>query len=76
MKLAARAWAVGMDTAQTGETEEGEETEKRDLDPEKILKENLKTGHVEAAVLLRNGPSTSRFRLLDEKEVRAAIRDL
>jgi proteasome alpha subunit len=76
LKLAAKAWAIGMDAAEAGETKEGEEADKREVDPEKILKDNMKTRHVEAAVLSRSGPATSRFRLLDEKEVRAALKEL
>ncbi len=76
LKLAARTWAIGMDAAEAGETKEGEEADKREVDPEKILKDNMKTRHVEAAVLSRSGPAASRFRLLDEKEVRAALKEL
>lgn len=76
LKLAVKTWAIGMDTAQQGESQESEGTEKREIDPEKILKENLKTRHVEAAVLDRSRPVTRRFRLLDEKEVRAVLKDL
>ena len=76
LKLAVKTWAIGMDTAQQGESKEGDSTEKREIDPEKVLKENLKTRHVEAAVLDRGRPVTHRFRLLDEKEVRAALKDL
>ena len=43
---------------------------------EKVLKEYLKARHVEAAVLERSRPATKKFRLLDEKEVRSALKDL
>ena len=76
LKLAAKTWAVGMDTAEHHEGKEGEESEKREIDPEKVLKEQLKTRHVEAAVLERSRPPTKKFRLLDEKEIRAALKDL
>jgi proteasome alpha subunit len=76
LKLAAKTWAVGMETAEKGARKEGEETEKHEIDPEKILKENLKGRHVEAAVLARSSPATNRFRLLDDKEIRAALKDL
>jgi proteasome alpha subunit len=76
LKLAAKTWAIGMDTADEGRSKEREETEKREIDPEKVLKESLKTRHVEAAVLARSAPATNRFRLLDDKEVRAALKDL
>ena len=46
------------------------------IEPEKILKEHLKSRHVEAAVLERSRPATKKFRLLDEKEIRAALKDL
>ncbi len=76
LKLAVKTWAFGMDTAQQGESKEGDSTEKREIDPEKVLKESLKTRHVEAAVLDRGRPVTRRFRLLDEREVRTALKDL
>ena len=76
LKLAVKTWAIGMDTAQQGESKENEAAEKREIDPGKVLKESLKTRHVEAAVLDRGRPVTHRFRLLDEKEVRAALKDL
>jgi len=31
---------------------------------------------MEAAVMERNRPATGKFRLLDEKEIRAALKDL
>ena len=73
IKLAATAWAIGMETAQQGKSEE--ENEKREVDPQKTLKEFLKTRHIEAAVLDRTRPATRRFRLLDDKEVRAALKE-
>jgi proteasome alpha subunit len=76
LKLAAKTWAVGMDTAEQEETKADEEPEKHEIDPEKVLKEHLKTRHVEAAVLERSRPATKKFRLLDEKEIRAALKDL
>jgi proteasome alpha subunit len=76
LKLAARTWAVGMDMAEHGENKEGEASEKRDIEPEKVLKEYLKVRHVEAAVLERSRPITGKFRLLDEKEVRSALKDV
>jgi proteasome alpha subunit len=76
LRLAAKTWAIGMDAAEEGQSKEGEATEKREVDPGKILKESLKSRHVEAAVLDRNGPAMRSFRLLDEKEVRSALKDL
>src|ERR1035437_2236333 len=58
LKLAVKTWAIGMDTAQQGESKESDGTEKSEVDPEKVLKENLKTRHVEAAVLDRGRPVT------------------
>jgi proteasome alpha subunit len=76
LKLAAKTWAVGMDTAEHHEGKQDDEPEKREIDPEKVLKEHLKSRHVEAAVLERSRPATKKFRLLDEKEIRAALKDL
>ncbi|HUJ08810.1 MAG TPA: 20S proteasome subunit A/B [Verrucomicrobiae bacterium] len=76
LKLAVTAWAIGMDAAGQSQRPEGEPAEKREVDPGKVLKESLKTRHVEAAVLERGAPAVRRFRLLDEKEVRPALKDL
>jgi proteasome alpha subunit len=76
LRLAAKAWAVGMDTAEQGEDKSGETTEKRAIEPEKVLKEYLKVRHMEAAVMERSRPASGKFRLLDEKEIRAALKDL
>jgi proteasome alpha subunit len=76
LRLAAKAWAVGMDMAEQGEDKSGETAEKRTIEPEKVLKEYLKVRHMEAAVMERNRPATGKFRLLDEKEIRAALKDL
>jgi proteasome alpha subunit len=76
LRLAAKTWAVGMDTAEQHEGKQGDESEKREIDPEKVLKEHLKSRHVEAAVLQRSRPATKKFRLLDEKEIRGALKDL
>ena len=76
LRLAAATWAIGMETAQAGQDKDSDAPESRDIDPGKVLKESLKTRHVEAAVLERSAPVTQRFRLLDEKEVRAALKDL
>jgi proteasome alpha subunit len=71
LRLAAKAWAVGMETAGHGDEAEAEK-----VDPVKVLKENLKVGHVEAAVLERSRPAAAKFRMLDDKEIRAALKDL
>ena len=76
LKLAAKTWAVGMNVAEQGENKEGEAAEKRDLEPEKFLKEYLKARHIEAAVLERSRPATGKFRLLDDKAIRSALKDL
>jgi proteasome alpha subunit len=76
LRLAARTWAVGMDVAEQGADKADEPAEKREIEPEKVLREYLKVRHVEAAVLDRSRPVTGRFRLLDEKEIRAALKDL
>ena len=75
VKLAAKAWAVGMDSADRGQAEGEDEAKPEEVDVEKILKENLKTRHIEAAVLERSRPAGGKFRLLDEKEIRAALKD-
>jgi proteasome alpha subunit len=76
LRLAAKTWAAGMDAADRGD-KKGEETEEKStIEPEKVLKEYLKSRHVEAAVMDRNRPAAGKFRLLDDKEIRAALKDL
>jgi proteasome alpha subunit len=67
IRLAAQAWAVGAHAGVESETAP---------DPVKVLRENLKSRHLEAAVLDRRRPATGKFRLLDEKELRGALKDL
>ena len=76
LKLAAQTWAVGMQTAERSGEAGSEEARSAEMDTVKILKDNLKNRHVEAAVLDRTRPAASKFRLLDEKEIRAALKDL
>ncbi len=76
VRLAAKAWAIGMETAEHGEPAGKTEAETEKIDEVKTLKEHLKTRHVEAAVMDRTRPATSKFRMLDEKEIRAALKDL
>jgi proteasome alpha subunit len=75
LQLAAQAWAVGMETAERAAAE-SEDAKSEKIDTVRALKDHLKSRHVEAAVLDRNRPASSRFRLLDEKEIRAALKDL
>ena len=76
LRIAAKTWAIGMDVAGHGAEEDETGMKHGDVDVEKVLKDNLKTRHVEAAVLDRNRPVTGKFRLLEEKEIRAALKDL
>lgn len=76
LRLAAQTWAVGMDVAERNPQAESEEIKAEKIDAVKVLKEHLKTRHVEAAVLDRNRPTSSKFRLLEEREVRSALKDL
>ena len=76
LKVAAKAWAVGMHAVQHGEKIDEEEAKPEEIDEAKVLKEHLKMRHIEAAVLDRSRPATAKFRLLDEKEIRAALKDL
>ena len=75
LKLAAQTWAVGMEIAERSGQAEGDESKREEIDTVKVLKEALKSRHVEAAVLDRNRPASSKFRLLDEKEIRSALKD-
>lgn len=76
IKLALKVWAVGMEITEHGPKEEEQEMKYGDVDVEKALKELLKTRRVEAAVLDRHRPATAKFRRLDEKEIRPALREL
>jgi proteasome alpha subunit len=76
LQLAALTWAVGMETAERSDQAEREEGKTEKIDAVKALKEHLKTRRVEAAVLDRNRPTASKFLLLEEKELRSALKDL
>jgi proteasome alpha subunit len=76
LRLAARTWAIGMETAERAGQAESEDAKTEEIDAVKTLKEHLKARHVEAAVLDRARPVTARFRLLDDKEIRSALKDL
>ncbi len=77
LRLAARTWAVGMQIAERGKQEDEREAKlPEDFDPVRHLRDHLKTRHVEAAVLDRTQTASAKFRLLDEKEIRAALKDL
>ncbi|MCG3150533.1 MAG: Proteasome subunit alpha [Verrucomicrobiae bacterium] len=70
IRLAAQTWAVGLNAL------DQKDDPPAATDLAKLLREHLKTRHVEAAVLDRTRPATNRFRLLDEKEIRSALKDL
>src|SRR5438876_1917203 len=75
LQLAAQTWAVGMETSERAAAE-AEESKIEEIDTVRVLKDHLKSRHVEAAVLDRTRPASGKFRLLDEKEIRAALKDL
>jgi proteasome alpha subunit len=78
LKLAAKTWAVGMESVARGELagEPGAAPPAETIDELKIWKEHLKGRHVEAGVLERNQPGASKFRLLEDKELRTALKEL
>jgi hypothetical protein len=78
LRLAARAWAIGISIAEHNtHAEPGAETTlPPGFDAAKVVREHLKSRHVEAAILDRTRPATAKFRLLDDKETRAALKEL
>lgn len=77
IRLAAQTWAVGMQLSERGRPADERELKlPPDFDAVKALRETLKTRHVEAAVLDRTRRGAAKFRLLDEKEIRTALKDL
>jgi len=78
LRLAARTWAVGMAILEHNtQVEPGAETKLPDgFEAAKVLREHLKSRHVEAGILDRTSPRDAKFRLLDDKEIRAALKDL
>lgn len=80
LRVAARTWTVGQRRSQQTEAAAAEEgqAEKLPGDEElvKLLREHLRTRHVEAAVMDRRRPTAGKFRLLADSEVRAALKDL
>jgi len=71
IKLAAQAWAVGARTMSSS-LEDPETTTQED--PINVLRNHLKSAHVEAAVLDRKQSDVNKFRLLDDKEIRTALK--
>jgi proteasome alpha subunit len=80
LRLAAKSWAVGTRRIEQTEAATAEEGQAEQLPPDeeliKVLKDHLRSRHVEAAVMDRTRKVASKFRLLDDKEVRAALKDL
>ncbi len=80
LRLAAKTWAVGMRRVTQTEVAAAEEGKAEQLPPDdelaKVLKDHLRARHVETAVMDRSRQVASKFRLLDEKEIRAALKDL
>ena len=80
LALAAKAWAAGQRRAAQSPAEAAEEqrgsAKIEEAELVKLLKDQLKGRHVEAALLDRQTGRPSKFRLLDEKEVRTALKDL
>ncbi|MCX7915903.1 MAG: hypothetical protein N3A53_06330 [Verrucomicrobiae bacterium] len=78
VRLAARAWAVGMYFAEKGREHAGEEEAQlpAGFDAARSLREHLRLRHVEAAVLDRTTRSANRYRRLDERELRGMLKDL
>jgi proteasome alpha subunit len=74
--LALETWAIGAQVARMSEAEYAEQREISEADAKKFLKEQLKSRTPEAAVLDRKRPAASKFRMLEEKEIRAALKDL
>lgn len=79
--LSAKAWAVGMEVLSRSDAEskgDGDDAAKasKPADEARLWKEQVKGRHVEAAVLERSRPATNKFRLLDEKDCRAALKDI
>jgi proteasome alpha subunit len=75
LQLAAQTWAIGMEAAEHAAAESADAKSEK-IDPVRALKDYLKSRHVEAAVLDRSRPASGKFRLLDEKEIRAALKEL
>lgn len=76
IQLAAQTWAVGAEISQRRSQPPSEEKDAEEIDTVKVFKEQIKNRQVEAAVLDRNRPANAKFRLLDDKETRAALKDL
>jgi proteasome alpha subunit len=74
LKIALQTWAIGrLAAAQSGEEKKADELER---DFRKLLDSELESNTVEAAVLDRSLTGPNKFRLLDEKQVRAVTKEL
>ena len=75
LRLALETWVIGQHASRIAvpEKETGKPIE---WDWRKILREELKTRSVEAAVLERTRATVSKFRHLEEREIRPALKEI
>ncbi len=79
LKLALETWAVGrcaMEETAADRKEAEQKGSAADRDYKKLLTEELKNSAVEAAVLDRTISSATKFRMLDDKTIRAVTKEL
>jgi len=74
LELALEAWIVARHTTLEGEGDKLEVRLPQNFDARKALREEVKTGTIEAAVLDRSRPEDSKFTRLTEKEFRDVLK--
>jgi proteasome alpha subunit len=72
LEMALEAWIVGRHMAFEGEEGKGKLPD--NFDPKRALREEVKSGTIEAAVLDRNRPGDNKFTRLSEKEFRDVLK--
>lgn len=74
LELALEAWIVARHSTIEGEEDKLEAKLPQNFDARKALREEVKTGTIEAAVLDRSRPEESKFVRLSEKEIRDVLK--
>jgi proteasome alpha subunit len=74
LELALEAWIVAKHTTLEGEADKVEVRLPQNFDARKALREEVKTGTIEAAVLDRSRPEDNKFARLSEKEFKDVLK--
>jgi hypothetical protein len=74
LELALEAWITARHTTIEGEADKPEVKLPQNFDARKALREEVKTGTIEAVVLDRSRPEDNKFARLSEKDLRDVLK--